>query len=296
MKTIIFLTVVSITQFSIFAQKQDQGEMQKRITAVEDKQKEIMAVSSHFSLIEVIIAVLGSLVGIVALSLPLIIYFFQLRPAQEALAKLDDFDKKLEEKLIAYLKQEEEKRINKAIDDILNPNDTVSYNAMQYLSFNQFYDFSENQLFKVYSHLRSGIDNQKKSALAMILTKKQTTFADQYFREIIQSKEYGNLFYPALNYFARAGFVNYLPEIGKYIRTANNAAQNSSFIGNNYVNIAVNIINISQAAFEILINSEDINNGLDSKIRKQVKDGIQGICKHHGVEATLNASKLAKDL
>lgn len=298
MRQIIYTAALSaLLATPVFSQPANPPEdTQKRLQQVELTVREFASVSSHLGILQVIVGLLGGLIGIVGLSLPLAIYFFQLRPAQEALAKLDDFDKKLEEKLIAYLKREEQKRVNKAIDEVVSPSETVAYNAVQYLSFNQFYDFSDDQLFKLCTHLRTGIDNQKKGMLALILAKRQTPFADQFFRDAIQSRDYGTLLYPALTYFARVGIETYLPDIATFIRTANNAAQNPMTIGSNYSNVVVNIVNISPRACEALINSVDLNNGLDPQIRRQVVNSLQGVAQHYGIQSAIASSLLSRGL
>jgi hypothetical protein len=300
-KTFIVILLATLFVLPTFIDAQSQTKtaddpLQKRVELLEQTTQKFASVSSYLSIFEIIIVVLSVLIGIVGLSLPLMVYFFQLRPAQQVLAKLDDFDDKLEDKLIEYLHNEEQKRINKAIDEVVNPDETVAYNAIQYLSFNQFFNFSDDQLFKVCTHLRSGLDSQKKAMLASILAKRQTDFADQYFQEIIRAHDFGNLVYPAISYFARVGIGVYVQDIAHFIRTANNASLNPMFIANNYFNVAVNVLNVSKTAFETLVNNPDLNNGLDQNIRRQIRGMLGNVVSNYSADAVLRNSLLVRGL
>jgi hypothetical protein len=245
----------------------------------------------------ILISILGGIVGVVSIALPLTIYFFQIRPAEKIIDEVKNIDIKVEMKLKEYLKNEDKIRIEKALDDISNDNPQVSNAALTMLSYNQFYNFKEEQLFKIYSLLKSEIDINKKSMLATILAGKKSAFADDFFSSILDKDENSNMFiHSCVKYFAIAGLDNYIDKIISYILTGNSAVTNIQMIHNNYMNVGISMILNSKQAFATLVNNTILNNGLDKDIRQQVYNGLKGQVKFYNLESILSNSLLAKGL
>ncbi len=246
--------------------------------------------------LEIIVAILGVIVGIISFSLPIAIYFFQIRPAEKILNEVKNVDSKIEVKLIEYLKNDELKRIDNSLIDLLSPEEKTSSDAALHLSFSQTFDFSDAQLAKAYIALKSDIDINKKSILLMILSKRQSTFGDDIFKSLFKNKEEGPYFlYYSLRYFCVSGIDSYLNVMGEYILTANDP-QDANTIANNYTNVAANLLSISKKAFIALINYPILNNGLDVKIKQQVSSSLAHTVKLHNAEGDLKNSVLNKNI
>lgn len=253
--------------------------------------------SYRSSWLEILVGILGGIVGIISIALPLMIYFFQIRPAEKIISEVKNIDAKVEQKLKEYLENEENTRINQALIDITSKVDRISNNASLILSFNQTYDFKEDQLFKVYSALKSDLAVSKKSVLAMILNSKETNFADEYFSEILQKGQAGiMLITHCIRYFCLVGINKHMDKIRIYILTSNEATTNKNMISSNYFFVSIHMLMYSPNSFIELINDPILHSEVDLALRKIVYTSLKSNAISYGVEKEFNESLLAKDI
>lgn len=161
------------------------------------------------------LTLLGIFIGIIALVVPFATYQYAVKPSREILRDLESY---FEKRLETYLWENRKNQIDNAIHSLKEGTIEEKNNAVSFLTFTQYEGLTEDQLYKVYSYLKSAkIESNLKSQLAFLLTHKATDFASEYFnsQQILDDPYLKNMAYI---YFAKTGYTNNYPGIKRLIQ------------------------------------------------------------------------------
>jgi len=236
--------------------------LKERIEQASDTINNQNSLVSGFSVIYTIITIIIALLGI---SLPILTYFFGIRPSQKALA---DFEKNIDQKMGEYLENSRNNQIDQAIENLSGDNQELIISAINFLSITNHQGFKENQIFKMFKILReSNLDDPKKGTIANLLSSKKNIYATDFFKNAIFTT--GNVKGSAIKYFANNDLsenVNLFRELMK-----NAVDQNSEFY-----TIMTYCAITNKNAVKFLFNDKEF---VDT-IKKEFEDIIKSNFKH----------------
>lgn len=164
---------------------------------------------------EVIYSILTIIFTIIGLLIPIVTYYFSIKPSRELIKEIESkIDRRLEE----YLKKTRQENIDSAIDNLISNSAELKQNSIAYLSLTQHEGLTDVQYFKLYKVLNSsGIDATQKYTLGYILTGKENDFATEYCISILKSRSpYSELI--TARYFGMIGVTKYISNFVEYLR------------------------------------------------------------------------------
>jgi hypothetical protein len=164
---------------------------------------------------EVIYSILTIIFTIIGLLVPIVTYYYGIKPSRDQIKSLEaNFDKRLEE----YLKTTRHESIDKAIKGLSSNSAEIKQNAITYLSLTQHEGLTDIQYFKLYKVVTSdNIDSTQKHSLGFILTGKENEYATEYCTSILRSKNLYNEYIPA-RYFGMIGIGKYIQNFVDYLK------------------------------------------------------------------------------
>lgn len=169
--------------------------LKERLEQASDTINNQNSMVSGFSVIYTIITIIIALLGI---TLPILTYFFGIRPSQKALS---EFEKNIDQKMGKYLENSRNNQINQAIENLSGNNQELIISAINFLSITNHQGFKENQIFKIFKVLREGnLDDAKKGVIANLLSSKKNVYATDYFKTALFLS--GNIKCASIKYFA----------------------------------------------------------------------------------------------
>lgn len=142
--------------------------------------------STYFTLIAI-------LVSIIVIALPLLNYFFVLKPNKESLDKLEkieiDLPKKIESEFGDYLngfEKRKAKQLIKSLEDIKNLSPVVNF-----FFLSSFSDFDDEDQLRIISFLKENkeIESMDRSILNSILQARPSLISENYYKSVIQDGE-----------------------------------------------------------------------------------------------------------
>jgi hypothetical protein len=212
-----------------------------------------------------IFTILAIFIAIITLVLPIITYLFGIRPSQKALKELEiNMDKRLGD----YIKNQRDKEIENALENIRTGNIEQKNQATSFLALSQHQGFNDNQLFKIYSILNENRDeNNVKSQLAFILTSKRNNYADQLFNgnDVLEDPVIKQM---AFLYYSKIGFKNNYAGIKKILNNAENQLSEFS-------TLSYNIMQYSVEELKAFFNDSTIINILSTNTLEKMKTEFQ---------------------
>lgn len=137
---------------------------------------------------------LVGLLGLLAILLPLLTYFFAFKPARDAEKKLEDIEnnieKNIDHRISEYLLDREEMKLKDAINKLFSTNPEEKSYAVRYINLNPTFNISLDLTATIFEKLIDNIiDNQQRLILENLITIKKNIFADQYFTFLLDSSE-----------------------------------------------------------------------------------------------------------
>lgn len=216
------------------------------------------SIISGFGVIYTILTIVFTIIGLLV---PVVTYYFGIKPSREQIKNLEsNFDNRLEE----YLKLSKETEINIAIEKLSDDSPELKQNAIAYLSLTQHQGFSDLQYFKLYKIINSElIDTTHKQSLASVLTGKENQFATEYCKNILLSKNQ-SIEYISARYFGMIGVINYIQIFKNYIETAQQKEEA-------FIRIISHMKVISLNSVIDFLNSKDIISIFNNKEKKILK-------------------------
>lgn len=142
--------------------------------------------STYFTLIAI-------LVSIIVIALPLVNYFFVLKPNKESLDKLEkieiDLPKKIESEFGDYLngfEKRKAKQLIKSLEDIKNLSHVVNF-----FFLSSFSDFDDEDQLRIVSFLKENkeIESMDRRILNSILQARPSLISENYYKSVIQDDE-----------------------------------------------------------------------------------------------------------
>lgn len=163
---------------------------------------------------EVIYSILTIIFTIIGLLVPIVTYYYSVKPSRDQIKNLEsNFDKRLEE----YLKSSRLENIDNAIKSLSSNSAELKQNAITYLSLTQHEGLTDIQYFKLYKVLTNdSIDSTQKHSLGFILTGKENEYATEYCTSILRSRSLYNEYIPA-RYFGMIGINKYVQNFVNYL-------------------------------------------------------------------------------
>lgn len=147
---------------------------------------------------ETIYAIISIVIALLGIGLPLVTYFFGIKPSQDAVKELEN---NVDKKLAQYLANSRKKRVDEAINNLKSQNTELINNAINYISVTQHDGFTDEQIYKIVLLLKNdNISDNIKITLAHVLTNRKIDIATEYFLNKITDKN-SNFKYPAIKYF-----------------------------------------------------------------------------------------------
>ncbi|TAL64472.1 MAG: hypothetical protein EPN88_10900 [Bacteroidetes bacterium] len=278
-------------------------EFQKKIDSINnlviDKKIEeslkpaVSAINIQNSLIDgfgTLYTYITGLIGILAFMLPLLVYFFSIRPARKQIRKskkiIEDMNMNLDIKFNEYILKNKEQQINSALVNIKGQDKflrSTAFNFLQY-SINQS-DLSDNQLHEIYKLLafKNDLDENSKIILSNILCCKKNQYSEEYFKVVVVNEK-APLKLIGLHYFLFAGFEQYMEDISNMILDSENPEDE-------YIQILLYLS--SQAPREIvkIINYNNLNSKLSDEEMGKVKEELDD-SKYDSIRKEINESQL----
>lgn len=189
--------------------------LEQRIDQANDTISNQGAIISSF---EVIYSILTIVFTIIGLLVPIVTYYYGIKPSRDQIKNLEaNFDKRLEQ----YLTTSRHENIDKAISGLTSNSAELKQSSLTYLSLTQHEGLTDLQYFRLYKVLASeGIDSVQKHSLANILTGKENEYATEYCVSILRSKSPYNEYIPA-RYFGMIGIKKFIPNFVEYLQTIN---------------------------------------------------------------------------
>lgn len=223
----------------------------------------------------VIFTVLTCVIALITIGLPIITFQFGIKPSRKALRDLEiNMDHRLEK----YLKDNREKQITQALDNIKSDNQELKNHGLNFLSLTHYQGLSNEQLFTIYSIIKGNITEQTTiNQLSYILSTRKNEFADDLFND----KQYLDL--PvikqmALLYFSKMGFDKNISGLKKIINI-------SSDKSHEYFVVLISIMTYSSSDLIKAMNNEELIQELDEQGIIALKDNYKTYLK------TLNVSQ-----
>ncbi|WP_143464641.1 preprotein translocase subunit YajC [Leptonema illini] len=153
---------------------------------------------------------LAILLGLASIIIPLIAYFFAIRPAQKAAKEIaniqDSVDALIEKKFAAYIEEHEYRRIESYLNDIQSGTFEMKKRACLYLSLNQHLVESESHINRIYEILSGEIDQDTRNSLSYIITNKNTVLCRHYFERVLRETLLENPIWYSFTFFLNFGF------------------------------------------------------------------------------------------
>lgn len=192
-------------------------QLEQTVTQLHETSSVQYSLISGFGVIYTIITII---IAIVAIIIPLLTYFFSIKPSRDLLNSLEArIDNRLEE----YLKNSKQRIIDTAIENLFNESEELRNNAISFLSISQHEFFSEIQLFNIYRAIKSdSINSSSKITLAFILTSRENTYATEYCKSILKSRNLYNEIVPS-RYFGMIGIDKYINVFKEYLTQIGNS-------------------------------------------------------------------------
>jgi hypothetical protein len=238
--------------------------LKERLEQASDTINNQNSIVSGFSLIYTIITIIIALLGI---TLPILTYFFGIRPSQKALS---EFEKNIDKKMEEYIENSRNNQIEEAIENLSGNNQELIINAINYLNITAHQGFKETQIFNILKVLReSELDDSKKGAIANLFISKKSSYATDYFKSAIFLK--GNIKTAAIRYFANNDLSENLELFRQLLKNAND--QNSEFY-----TIVTYCMLTNKLAVNILFNDKKFIDIIDQNFGKIIKSNLS-----HGV-------------
>lgn len=142
--------------------------------------------STYFTLISI-------LISIIVIALPLINFFFVLKPSKESLLRLEkleiDLPKKLEAEFGQYLESFEKRKAKQLINSLSNPSNLNQ--VVNFFFLSSFSDFDDEDQRTVIKFLQENkeIESMDRTVLNSILKARPSLIAENYYKSIIQNEE-----------------------------------------------------------------------------------------------------------
>jgi len=248
--------------------------LEKKISALQEtshtqKLNEAIDIASHtiesqdsllngFGTLYTIITILLAIIGV---ALPILTYFFGIKPSVETVKALTD---NLDKRFTEYLRDSRTKQINLALENLTSNNMELRGNAVNYLSLTQYEGFSDDQLFRIFRLLKTpGIDEQTANTLNWILAGKINVISEEYFTTEYPLTKDPILKSSALRYFVNSGFEKYLDIIS-------NAILQSGNIIVEYLMVVSFINAFSKKDMASLLNHRRLNDALSVPNRQEI--------------------------
>lgn len=242
--------------------------LEERINQASDTISNQNSLFDGFGILYSIITIIIAIIGIV---LPILTYQFGIKPSQKA---LENFENNAETKIEDFLEKSRNRQIEQAIHNISSDNQELKSNAVTYLSLTQYQGFSDEQLFKLLTLLKSDkIDQVTKGILAYAISNRKSDYANEYFKEEIFTPDNSNIKYAAIRYFANTGIENYLNTIRKLVYSSSDKTSE-------FNSLLIHMASINKEAVKVLINDKKLIDYFDEKdieLQKQTlnKDLLQ---------------------
>lgn len=247
--------------------------LKERLEQASDTINNQNSMVSGFSVIYTIITIIIALLGI---SLPILTYFFGIRPSQKALS---EFEKNIDQKMGEYLENSRNDQIEQAIENLSGSNQELIISSINFLSITNHQGFKESQVFKIFKVLReSNLDDAKKSVLANLLSSKKNIYATDFFKSALFVN--GNVKGAAIKYFANIDLsenVNLFRQLLK-----DSADQNSEF----YTIMTYCAITNRNAVIFLLSDKEfvdNINQNFEEIIKSNLKHSISSFAQSFSI-------------
>jgi hypothetical protein len=186
--------------------------LEKRLTQASDTISNQNSIITSFGTIYTVLTIVFAIIGLLV---PVVTYYFGIKPSREQIKNLEaNFDSRLEE----YLKATKEREIDLAIERLTSSSIEVRQNAITYLSLSHHEGLTDVQYFKLFKILETDqIDSTQKYSLAYVLTVKKNDFATEYCKKILRTSNFYNEIIPT-RYFAMIGVKEYMRDLIEYLR------------------------------------------------------------------------------
>jgi len=242
---------ISALNLSITKSSETVKVLEERLSQASDTINNQSTVISSF---EVIYSILTIIFTIIGLLVPIVTYYYGIKPSRDQIKNLEsNFDKRLEE----YLKTSRLENIDNAISSLTSNSAELKQNAITYLSLTQHEGLTDIQYFKLYKVLSAeGIDSTQKHSLGFILTGKENEYATEYCKSILRSRSLYNEYIPA-RYFGMIGISKYVSNFIDYLKSV--PEKNDAFM-----RIISHMKIVSLDSVIELLNSEEIINLFDA--------------------------------
>lgn len=175
------------------------------------------SIISAYSSIYIIITIL---LGLAAIAIPLLTYFFVFRPSQKI---LDQFDNECNIRFEKYLSEKSKAEKEKAFKWLASGNPELFQHALETLS--RFTKFDHEEYQNLYKALvEYDLEGLKRSNLTILLTNSSNIYADKYCEDYIFSLDHNDFDYVNIvtRYFSRKGIEKYIPSIIENLKKLSN--------------------------------------------------------------------------
>lgn len=193
-------------EFNQYRTVYNEQYFQSKIEVLEkivDYQEKVISGTNTF------ITIISVLLAIVAIIVPILTYLFGIKPSQD---KIKDINKSLQD----VLKQTNEDNINASINNLNSIDFQIRQNAINYLSLNQYYTFSDYQLNRMIDVIKK--PNTERNIITVIeniLGQKWSEISEDYFKYKIDKLLIVNDIGPIARFYANKGINNYVEDVIK---------------------------------------------------------------------------------
>lgn len=182
---------------------------------------------SSFGTLYTVITIIFALIGVI---LPILTYQFGIKPSQKA---LEDFEKNSEKKFNDYLKDNKEREIDNAIENLSNEDLAVKNTAVNFLSLNYHLGISDKQILGIINHLnnKNDIDDTTRGQLYNTISNQKNENVFNYFKQQLKDVDEKNiLIYYAIKSCSFFEYDQYKSELKEYIKKNQNFLTVSTYV------------------------------------------------------------------
>lgn len=262
--------------------KQQQEEVVKQTGQTIENQNSLIA---SFGIIYTILTIIIALIAIV---LPLITYFFGIKPSRDALKEVEsNMDKKIEK----YLKEIRTQQIKKSVEHLKGENSELRAQAISFLMLTQYEGFTDAELFEFYNLIKLGkLNEYYVGNLASLLASRVNNYAN----EIFSDKEYmknNTLKVYAYQYISKTGYKSFFKPLKSFLENNDN---NQDYQYIEFVTFLSSAnLNTPELVKDIL-NDKELVGCLSSHTLKCMRTGISEIISNEEFSKTYLMERIKK--
>jgi DNA repair exonuclease SbcCD ATPase subunit len=247
----------------------DKKEMKNQILEerLEQASNTVENLTSQIHSYGVLIVILTLIVAIIGIVMPLNAargikeYKENLKDYKEGIKaykeELKDHIKDIHGKITEVLVNKRDEEIDDVVKNFRSENKVLKNVALNYLLMTQHQGFTDHQLFKLFNILKSKhIDDGTKTQIAYAISKKESEYLTDYFKEAINNKSSSSIKYPALQYIATFEIDGYLKIFRDFL-----AGSKDKIAG--YIDLIGSISSTSMTDIEVikeLLNDKELIN------------------------------------